>query len=70
MPTFFQKTIDTVGSGDAFFAITSALNKLGKDPLLNSFIGNVYAGLHTLNVGNKKFVSKEELKNSIKLILN
>ena len=69
-PTFFQKTIDTVGSGDAFFAITSALNKLGKDSLLTSFIGNVYAGLHTLNVGNKKFVSKEELKNSIKQILN
>ena len=69
-PTFFQKTIDTVGSGDAFFAITSALNKLGKDYLLTAFIGNVYAGLHTLNVGNKNFVSKEELKNSIKSILN
>ena len=69
-PTFFQKTIDTVGSGDAFFAITSALNKLETESLLTSFIGNVYAGLHALNVGNKKFVSKEELKNAIKLILN
>ena len=69
-PAFFHKTIDTVGSGDAFFAITTALNKLGKDYLLTTFIGNMYAGLHALNVGNKKFVNKDELKNSINEVIN
>ena len=67
---FFHKTVDTVGSGDAFFAITSALNTFEKDKLLISFIGNMYAGLHALNIGNKKFVTKNELKNSISEILN
>tara|TARA_Y100000590_G_scaffold38447_1_gene41314 strand:+ start:4114 stop:5640 length:1527 start_codon:yes stop_codon:yes gene_type:complete len=69
VPSFFHKTIDTVGSGDAFFAITSALNKIKKDNLLNLFLGNVYAGLHALNIGNKKFVTKDELKKSINSIL-
>ena len=69
-PTFFHKPIDTVGSGDAFFAITSALNAFEKDKLLISFIGNMYAGLHSLNIGNKKFITKKELKNSISQILN
>jgi len=69
-PTFFHKTVDTVGSGDAFFAITSALNAFEKDKLLISFIGNMYAGLHALNIGNKKFITKNELKNSISEILN
>jgi len=69
-PSFFKKTVDTVGAGDAYFAVTSALINLKIDHLLTSFIGNVYAGLHSLQIGNKKFVNKEELLNSIYTILN
>ena len=68
-PSFFKNTVDTVGAGDAFFAVTSALLNLGTDHLITSFIGNVYAGLHSLGIGNKKFVTKGELEKSIYSIL-
>ena len=69
-PAFFTKIVDTTGSGDAYFLITSILNKLKIDSELVAFIGNIYAGLHANTIGNKKFVSSDDLLKNIKYICN
>ena len=69
-PSFFNYTEDTTGSGDAYFSITSLLNKLNLEPDLIAFLGNVYAGLHANIVGNKSVVSSDDLVKNIKILLS
>jgi bifunctional ADP-heptose synthase (sugar kinase/adenylyltransferase) len=69
-PSFFNYTKDTTGSGDAYFAITALLNRLNLEPDLIAFLGNIYAGLHANIVGNKSFVSSEDLVKNIKILLS
>ena len=69
VPVFFSKPVDTVGAGDAYFAITSLLSYLKTSPLLISFIGNIFAGLKTNIVGNKNAVKKVDLLRAIKTLM-
>lgn len=69
-PSFFNYTKDTTGSGDAYFSITAVLNKLNLEADLIAFVGNVYAGLHANIVGNKSFISSEDLVKNIKILLS
>jgi sugar/nucleoside kinase (ribokinase family) len=68
-PIFFTDPIDTVGAGDAYFAITALLKKNGSHPEIIPFVGNIYAGLKTKIMGNKKPVTKVDLLRSITSIL-
>ena len=67
-PAFYENLIDTTGSGDAFFTVTSLLNKINCEADLMLFLGNVYAAKHGSFFGNKTIVSADMLKNEIKLI--
>lgn len=59
-PAFTDKVTDTMGAGDAFFAITAPMAKTGSmDDLL--FIGNAAGALKTQIVGHRKSVTKEAL---------
>jgi cytidyltransferase-like protein len=69
-PSFFNYTKDTTGSGDAYFAITALLIRLNLEPDLIAFLGNIYAGLHANIVGNKSFVSSDDLVKNIKILLS
>jgi rfaE bifunctional protein nucleotidyltransferase chain/domain len=69
-PVFVDKTIDTTGSGDAYFILTSILKIIKTKPDLIPFLGNVYAGLHTLNLANKNYPTKTNYIKSIKSLLN
>jgi cytidyltransferase-like protein len=69
-PSFFNTVKDTTGSGDAYFAITSCLNKLDVEPDLIAFLGNIYAGLHANIIGNKSFVDKDELFKNVEILLS
>lgn len=60
-PAFSDVVIDATGAGDAYFAITTCLLRVGCDPELIPFIGNVFAGLKTKIIGNKEAVSKASL---------
>ena len=64
-PAFISKPVDTVGCGDAYFAITAALVESGVENELLPFIGNVYAGLHSMNFANKKIISLQDIKQKI-----
>lgn len=59
-PAFTDKVVDTMGAGDAFFAVTAPMAKTGgMDDLLR--IGNAAGALKTQIVGHRKSVTKEAL---------
>lgn len=68
-PTFFRDVIDTVGAGDAYFAITSLLVRQGMPGPMIPFVGNCFAGLKTRIIGNKSAVSKVDLVRTVQSIL-
>jgi len=61
VPVFSTKIIDTVGAGDAYFAITSTLDKLGFKPVEIGFIGNCVGALAVQIVGNKEPIEQQRL---------
>ena len=69
-PTFINRTVDTTGCGDAYFAITSLLNIINAEKELVPFIGNSYAGLHGQVFGNEKIINKIDFLKYLKTILN
>jgi bifunctional ADP-heptose synthase (sugar kinase/adenylyltransferase) len=68
-PAFYSGLIDTTGSGDAFFSMTSILNKLNCNLDLTLFIGNIYAAMHGNYFGNKTFITTAMIKKQIKSML-
>ena len=68
-PVFIDKVIDTTGCGDAYFAITSLLRIINTKPEVIPFLGNIYAGIHALNVGNKNVTSRTDYLKYIKSLL-
>lgn len=57
-PAFTLNVKDTVGAGDAFFAVAGAFTAAGASIELGTFIGNVAGALGANIVGNKKAVEK------------
>jgi bifunctional ADP-heptose synthase (sugar kinase/adenylyltransferase) len=62
-PAFVKETVDTVGAGDAVFAITSLLiHKYKKEPQdIIPFIANCVGGVAVRIMGNKEPVTKKKL---------
>ena len=69
-PVFVKKTVDTTGCGDAYFAITSLLYHCSFKKEIISFIGNVYAGMHSQFYGNEKITNRDKLLKYLKSIIN
>ena len=69
-PTFINKTVDTTGCGDAYFAITSLMSIINAEKELVPFLGNSYAGLHSQVFGNEKIIDKTKFLKYLKTILN
>lgn len=68
-PIFFKDVVDTVGAGDAYFAITSALLKQDAPAPIIPFLGNCYAGLKSRIIGNKTAVDRIDLLKTVHSIL-
>lgn len=68
-PAFSDVVVDATGAGDAFFALSTVLTKIGADPVANLFLSNVFAGLKTKIIGNKSAVSKASLVKAVTSIL-
>jgi fructose-1-phosphate kinase PfkB-like protein len=69
-PVFVDKIVDTTGSGDAYFILTALLKTINTRSDLIPFLGNVYAGMHTLNLANKNYPKKVDFIKSVKSLLN
>lgn len=68
-PVFVDKVVDTTGCGDAYFIITSLLIIIKTKPDLISFLGNVYAGMHAMNLGNNNIPNKTDYLKYVKSLL-
>ena len=69
-PVFFDNVKDTLGSGDAYFSITSAMDYLNINEHIISFLGNVYAGLSTQFIANSDATELAKLHKSVESIFN
>lgn len=64
-PAFTDRVVDTMGAGDAFFAVTAPMAKTGYMPDLLR-IGNAAGALKTQIVGHRRAITKEELINYLR----
>ncbi|MBN2423266.1 hypothetical protein JXB41_08645 [Candidatus Woesearchaeota archaeon] len=69
-PALVNTVIDTVGAGDALFAISSLFAYLNVEPELLLFIANCAGGIKANIMGNKEPVTKDKLINFIEEIYN
>lgn len=60
LPAFTDKVVDTMGAGDAFFAVTAPMAKTGSMPDL-LLVGNAAGALKTQIIGHRSSVTKEAL---------
>lgn len=61
IPAFTRTVVDTVGAGDAFFAVTAPLVALGGDMEQIGFIGNAAGALKVGIIGHRSSVEKVPL---------
>lgn len=61
VPAYADGVVDTIGAGDAYFALTSVLVKMDAPHVIIPFLGNIFAGLKTKIIGNKFPVTKAQL---------
>lgn len=68
-PILIDTVVDTIGAGDAAFAIASLLMYIKADNELIPFMANCAGGIKTNIMGNKECVTKEKLTGFIKGLL-
>ena len=69
VPAFAHKVVDRVGSGDAFFALTSLAAFLKSDPEIIGFLGNIIGSLAVEIVGNQKSIDRKQVESYITSLL-
>jgi sugar/nucleoside kinase (ribokinase family) len=68
-PVLSTKIVDTVGAGDAFFALTAPLEHVGCSPLEIGFIGNAVGALAVQIVCNREPINYQQLTKFITAML-
>ena len=61
IPALIDEVIDTIGAGDAFFAVSAPLIGAGCDPFLAGFIGNAVGAMKIRIVGHRHYISSVEV---------
>lgn len=61
IPAFTKTVVDTVGAGDAFFAIAAPIAAIGASMEVVAFAGNAAGGIKVGIVGHRKYVEKVPL---------
>jgi rfaE bifunctional protein nucleotidyltransferase chain/domain len=69
VPAFADKVVDTVGAGDAFFAITSPLVAAGGAIRHVAFLGSIASAIKVGIVGHRQPVDKVTLKKAVIALL-
>jgi rfaE bifunctional protein nucleotidyltransferase chain/domain len=68
-PAFRQDIVDTVGAGDAFFALAAPFAALGAESEIVSFIGNIAGAMKVGVVGHRESTTKLQLLRYITTLL-
>ena len=61
MPAFTQTTVDTMGAGDAYFAMSAPVLYLTKSIELTSLIGNIAGAIHVGITGSENPLNRLNL---------
>ncbi|MEN6424087.1 MAG: PfkB family carbohydrate kinase [Phycisphaerales bacterium] len=69
VPAFASQAVDTVGSGDAFFAISALAAKVGAPLEVAGFLGNVAGALAVQIIGNQKAIDRQSLTKYVTSLL-
>ena len=69
-PAFTLTVKDTIGAGDAFFALASMMAAVGAPLEAGTFIGNIAGALAANIVGNKEAVEKVNVLKYANTLLN
>ena len=69
-PALIDKPVDTLGAGDAHFAISSFCSKEVKNKEIIAFLGNVAGALKISYLGHRRYLNRVEFLNYIKSLLN
>lgn len=69
-PAFVLKVKDTIGAGDAFFAVAGLFAAAGASPELGTFMGNIAGALAVNIVGNKEAIEKVNVLKYVSTLLN
>ena len=69
-PALSKNPIDTLGAGDAYFAISSLFTRQTNDVKILSLVGNVAGSLKIKSIGHRKSIEKLEFVNYLKAVLN
>lgn len=69
-PAFTLKVKDTIGAGDAFFAVASAYCAAGAPGEIGTFVGNIAGALAANIIGNKEAVEKVNVLKYASTLLN
>ena len=69
IPTFTQKVVDRVGSGDAFLSVAALLAAAGQPPELVGFVGNCAGSLAVNIVGNQRAIDRQGLEKFVTSLL-
>ncbi len=69
-PAFTLKVKDTIGAGDAFFAIASLFAAAGAPNVISTFMGNISGALASNIVGNKYSLDKVDILKYASTLLN
>ena len=68
-PAFANKIIDKVGAGDAMLAVISLCMKIKMPNDLALFLGSLAGATVVENIGNSKFINKDELLRQVQFLI-
>lgn len=68
-PAFAKKIVDKVGAGDAMLSICSLCLKNNIDPDLTLFLGSIAAAYSVESIGNKNYVTFENIDRALEFYL-
>ena len=69
IPALTGEAIDTIGAGDAFFALAALLVAGGSDPFHAAFIGNAVGAMKVRIVGQRHQITKPEILKYLSTLL-
>lgn len=70
VPALSKNVVDTLGAGDAFFAISSIYSLIDKDPRNIAFVGNLSGALQIQYLGHEKTIDRDNFFSYLKSFLS
>jgi sugar/nucleoside kinase (ribokinase family) len=69
IPAFSASIVDTVGAGDAFFAVAAPCLAVGGTCEMAAFVGNVAGALKIGIIGHRRYLTRLDIQRSVAALL-